>query len=210
MTIARLLLLMPLVLATLAPSVSRAQEADPVASLAERLGYPSDARLLLVHMDDIGVAHSVNQASIDAFETGRVPSGSIMAPCPWFPEIAAYARDHPDFDLGLHLTLMDLLTPQDIVIDHFAMAAPQVPADQWDTFYTGLLENFQPGVTEIIIHAALDNAEMRAVTIDHPDYGAAWRQRDLDFFTRDAFKHLLKQHDIPLITWREIGPFFRK
>ncbi|MFB3133359.1 MAG: hypothetical protein ACE10K_12640 [Rhodothermales bacterium] len=73
MNIARLLLLMPLVLvlATLAPSVSRAQEAndDPAASLAERLGYPSDARLLLVHMDDIGVAHSVNQASIDALST---------------------------------------------------------------------------------------------------------------------------------------------
>ena len=51
---------------------------------------------------------------------------------------------------------------------------------------------------------------MRAVTIDHPDYGPAWRQRDLDFFTSDAFKQLLKQHDIPLITWREIGRLLRK
>jgi predicted glycoside hydrolase/deacetylase ChbG (UPF0249 family) len=320
MTAARLLLLTLLVvnLAMLASPVVYAQQAGnaTAASLVERLGYPPEARLLLVHMDDIGVAHSVNEASIAAFETGLVPSGSIMVPCPWFPEIAAYAREHPDVDLGLHLTLtsewkhyrwgtvlpasevptlldaqgflyatteeavqhmdvgeteaeiraqveralafgiqpthldahmgtlfqtpalfeaylrvgrdyripvfvpgdalrqqaphlMDLLTPDDVVLDHFAMAGPQVPAEGWDAFYTRLLENLQPGVTEIIIHAALDDAEMRAVTVDHPDYGAAWRQRDFDFFTSDAFKQLLEQHDVQLITWREIGKLLK-
>ena len=47
-------------------------------TLAERLGYPRDAKLLIVHADDLGVAHSVNAASIKAFETGLVNSGSIM------------------------------------------------------------------------------------------------------------------------------------
>src|ERR1700752_1124426 len=55
-------------------------------TLAERLGYAPDARLLIVHADDLGVAHSVDAASIDAFESGLVNSGSIMAPCPSFAE----------------------------------------------------------------------------------------------------------------------------
>src|SRR5882724_6231556 len=74
-------------------------------TLLERLGYPADAKLLIVHADDLGMAHSVNQASIKGLESGLVSSASIMIPCSWLPEIADYARTHPDADLGLHLTL---------------------------------------------------------------------------------------------------------
>src|SRR5713226_9752155 len=74
-------------------------------TLVERLGYPRDAKLLIVHADDLGAAHSINTASIKALESGLVSSASIMIPCPWLPEIAAYARTHPEADLGLHLTL---------------------------------------------------------------------------------------------------------
>src|ERR671933_760039 len=88
---------------------ARAQQppgaAVEVKPLAARLGYPADAKLLIVHADDIGVAHSVNAATFKAFESGLVTSGSIMIPCPWLPEVSAYARAHADADLGLHLTL---------------------------------------------------------------------------------------------------------
>ena len=72
---------------------------------AERLGYPKDAKLLILHADDLGAAHSVDAASFDALDKGAISSASIMMPTPWVTEVAAYARAHPGADLGLHLTL---------------------------------------------------------------------------------------------------------
>jgi predicted glycoside hydrolase/deacetylase ChbG (UPF0249 family) len=74
-------------------------------TIAERLGYPADAKLLILHGDDLGVAHSVNVASLDALSRGDITSASVMMPTPWVAEVADYARTHPDADLGLHLTL---------------------------------------------------------------------------------------------------------
>lgn len=74
-------------------------------NLAELLGYPRDSKLLIIHADDMGLAHSVNTACIKAFDSKGITSGSIMVPCPWAPEIEAYAKDNPGMDVGIHLTL---------------------------------------------------------------------------------------------------------
>lgn len=79
--------------------------AGQTMTIASRLGYPADAKLLILHGDDLGVAHSVNAASLDALERGAITSASIMMPTPWVTEVAAWAKAHPDADLGLHLTL---------------------------------------------------------------------------------------------------------
>jgi predicted glycoside hydrolase/deacetylase ChbG (UPF0249 family) len=73
-----------------------------MTSLAERLGYRPDARLLIVTCDDLGSAHAANVAVYDALRSGIATSASLMVPCPWAREAAARYRGE---DVGVHLTL---------------------------------------------------------------------------------------------------------
>lgn len=286
------------------------------ATLAQKLGYPANAKLLIVHADDIGVSRSQNVASERAFEAGAITSGSVMVPCPWFPDFAAYYREHPGLDVGIHITLtaewdyykwggispageipslldenghfyptveavarhavpaevekevraqiqravalgikpthLDthmgtmLVNPQlvpiylklgreyglPLLLPRFWLQS--VPADQrdalaaqyalldglymidapdstkaWPQRYAELIATMGPGLNQLIVHLALDDTEMQAVTVNHPDFGSAWRQRDLDFVTSAAFKDLLKAHDIKLVSWGQIRDAMR-
>jgi len=74
-------------------------------TVAERLGYPADTKLLIIHADDLAIAHSEDAASFEALDKNSVTSASVIVPGPWLTEVAAYAKAHPDADLGLHLAL---------------------------------------------------------------------------------------------------------
>ncbi len=72
--------------------------------LAERLGYKPTDRLLIINGDDAGMCHAANVATIESLERGLMQSATLMVPCPWFPAMAAYAKQNPQKDLGVHLT----------------------------------------------------------------------------------------------------------
>jgi chitin disaccharide deacetylase len=276
---------------------------------AERLGYPRDAKLLIVHADDLAVAHSEDAASFDALDKNAVTSASIMIPCPWLTEVADYAKAHPDADLGLHLTLTSewktyrwgpveskdkvpslldptgylwadtpaavahikadeaereiraqierasamgihpthldshmgalfsrpdlfavyvkvaheyklpflafiapdapkeissVLSPDDIVLNSVLIANPSVHPADWKNFYADSIKALKPGISEMIVHLGYDNAELQAITVDHADYGSAWRQRDFDFVTSADFKKLLDENHIILVQWKDL------
>ncbi len=72
-------------------------------TLAERLGYKANDKLLIINGDDTGMCHAANSATIDSLERGLMTSATIMVPCPWFTEIARYAKANPGKDFGVHL-----------------------------------------------------------------------------------------------------------
>lgn len=96
------------------------------------------------------------------------------------------------------------LVESDVVVDALLFSMPEHLDGDFDAFYSETLMNIKPGLNCLLLHAAFDDTEMNAVTKDHPDWGAAWRQADFDFFSSEKCKKLLEDNAIQLVTWREI------
>jgi predicted glycoside hydrolase/deacetylase ChbG (UPF0249 family) len=283
-------------------------------NLAEKLGYAKDAKLLIIHADDLGVSHAENSASIKVMDSSIVNSASIMMPTPWVLEIADYAkRNNTTHDLGLHLVLTSewknykwsSVAPKDkvpsllnkqgyfyadcqkdmkpeeveielraqielaytmginpthldshmgclfwthkdifkvylklaqeyklpclvdasfsnlftdkkefdlfiketgaVVVDKILTISPEAVKTGANDYYINAIKTIQPGLTEFLIHTAYDSKEMQAMTIDHPDWGATWRQEDYNFFMSDTGKKIIEEEGIILVTWREVS-----
>jgi hypothetical protein len=71
-------------------------------NLAQRLGYPADAKLVIINADDLGSCHSANVGVFECLATGTVTSATLMVPCPWAREASSRYRGE---DVGVHLTL---------------------------------------------------------------------------------------------------------
>lgn len=70
-----------------------------------RLGWKTTDRVIILHVDDVGMSFESNEGAIRALEQGVASSWSVMMPCPWVPGIFHYLKEHPETDAGLHLTL---------------------------------------------------------------------------------------------------------
>lgn len=92
------------------------------------------------------------------------------------------------------------LTIQKIHIGHYDL----FKAGTLSEYYTKVADNLVPGLNVFLLHPAYDDMEMKAVTIDHPNFGAEWRQIDTDFFTDPKNKSLFDKEDVKFITWKEL------
>lgn len=75
------------------------------STYAEKLGFPKGKKVVIFHVDDVGMSLDGNHGAIEAMEKGVATSCSIMMTCPWVPGYFHYLKDHPNTDAGLHLTL---------------------------------------------------------------------------------------------------------
>jgi chitin disaccharide deacetylase len=171
-------------------------------STAERLGYGPKDKVLIVHADDVGMSHNVNVATVDAMGKGMVTSGSIMVPAPWFPEIAAHFRAHPELDLGLHLTLTSEW--------RFLRWRPVAPIDK----VPGLLDEqgymwrsermtaqkATPHEVEIELRAQIERALAFGLKPTHMDTHMGTLYTRPDFF--DVYAKLGAEYRIPIMAMR--------
>ncbi len=74
-------------------------------SLLKKLGFSANDRVVILHADDIGMCHATLGAHAELDALGTISSAAVMVPCPWFLGTVEYARNHPQSDLGIHLTL---------------------------------------------------------------------------------------------------------
>ncbi len=73
---------------------------------SELLGYPADARLLIINCDDFGMYHAINEAIFRSLTEGVARSTTVMMPCPWGLHALQVLGEHPEFAFGVHLTLV--------------------------------------------------------------------------------------------------------
>jgi len=182
---------------------AHAQDASKTKSLAERLGYAPDAKVLIVHADDVGMTHSVNAATIKALDTGLVNSASIMVPCPWFPEIADYAKAHPDVDFGLHLTLT-----AERVYYRWGPVAPRdkVPSlvDENGYFHHDWQPNtrIDPKDVEVELRAQIERALAMGVRPTHLD-SHQYRLIETNKELFEVFARLAHEYRLPFFVTRD-------
>ena len=171
-------------------------------TLQERLGHPADARLLVIHADDLGMSHSVNRATFEAFENGWITSASILVPCPWFPEVARWARAHPDADLGIHLAVNSEwtgfrwgpLSPRD------AVASLLDKDGYFPLLETDVVDHAKPADIDRELRAQIDRARDAGVKLTHLDSHMATMFRTPEFF--DVYRKLGAAYDLPVLMER--------
>lgn len=276
-------------------------------TVQERLGYPADAKLLIIHADDLGMSHSKNVATFEAMREGVVTSASVMMPTPWVAEALELSQEHPELDMGVHLTLTaewkhykwgpllgaddvpSLVTEAGVFHDNvpaFAAAADiaeveaevraqidralelgfdmthldghmgsmlatdelaalylrlgheyqlpvRVHSHQGDAvndpklkarlarypanyttidgappdtypegmveYYNQVLRDLQPGLNLLVLHLGFDDPEMQAIMVEHPLWGAQWRQIDYDWAMSPKTRAIMEEEGIILI-----------
>lgn len=164
--------------------------------------YAQGRRALVIHEDDVGMTHGSNVAFRELSERGVISSGSVMAPCPWFPETLEIAASNPRFDLGVHLTLNSEMRP----MKWRPLTRPPKSAgltDEFGYFWPERQRGWrpEPEAVEAELRAQIDAAIAGGVDVTHLDThcGAVMRPKLLPIYRR-----LGEDYDLPIVLMRRV------
>ena len=156
---------------------------------------------LVVHHDDLGASHSANMAFVELFDLGVVTSGSVMVPCPWFPELAAICRNRSDLDVGVHLTLTSEFAP--FRWRPLTGVSPNGLTDR-EGFMWRSVDEARPadaGAVETELRLQIETALAAGIDVTHLDahMGTAWQPEFVDIYLR-----LGEQLRLPILLSRDV------
>ena len=107
--------------------------------------------------------------------------------------------------MGVPEEQREMIKKEFVLVDQYFMLNLEGPEASWEEAYGEILDRVGPGLNVLIVHLAHDNAEMQAITVNHPAFGSTWREKDLNYLQSQTYRDLLEKNHIQLVTWKEAG-----
>jgi chitin disaccharide deacetylase len=160
---------------------------------------------VVIHEDDVGMTHGSNVAFVELSKLGTCSSGSVMVPCPWFPELAEIANSDPALDVGVHLTLTSeqkpyrwrpLTTPPKSagLTDEFGYFWPDVPT----------VRKANPEAVEAELRAQIETAYAAGIDVTHFDAHMGTAQ--MPEFIR-IYRRLGREYHVPVLLVKDLSRY---
>lgn len=163
------------------------------------------SKRVVIHEDDVGVTHNANMAFAELSALGSCSAGSVMVPCPWFPEAVKLAHDTPSLDLGVHITL----TSEQTTYRWRPLTAPPASAgltDDLGYFWPDVpsARKAAPEAVEAEMRAQVETALAAGIDVTHFDahMGTAMTPEFVGIYRR-----LGKEFGVPVLLVKDLGRF---
>jgi predicted glycoside hydrolase/deacetylase ChbG (UPF0249 family) len=168
--------------------------------------YAEGRRVIVIHEDDVGMTHGANTAFSELSAMGACSAGSVMAPCPWFPEAVGMAAANPTLDLGVHLTLNSEKKPY----RWRPLTSPPSSAGLTDKdgyFWAdvpSVRKNAAPEAVEAELRAQIDAVLATGIDVTHLDahMGAVMMPEFVEIYYR-----LGKDYNLPILLVKDLRRF---
>ena len=168
--------------------------------------YAEGRRVIVIHEDDVGMTHGANTAFSELSAMGACSAGSVMAPCPWFPEAVGMAAANPALDLGVHLTLNSEKKPY----RWRPLTSPPRSAGLTDNdgyFWAdvpSVRKNAAPEAVEAELRAQIDAVVATGIDVTHLDahMGAVMMPEFVEIYYR-----LGKDYNLPILLVKDLRRF---